>query len=325
MGTLMPATIQKRQPCTILLPLFNGSAFLSSAITNLCQIAGPEDEILIIDDGSVDIGDQEIERLFNSDPRIILHKCEHRGLVEALNYGIRVASHELIARADVDDIYDVNRIQLQVEYLENNPEISAVFSDYVMVSHSGAQLGIFPSAVSPELTSFSLFSSQRTAHPSVMYRKSVVLSVGGYRLEDFPAEDLALWIRLVKVSKIGSIPQSLLKYTIHSSSITSTNQQLMKKKSLTLRKQYGSWGDFTKILDSAEKLLFEYRGSAHRNVRILFFFEDLVNFNLLTNGVHRRKILIIITNQIIRRNVSLIVPALYVFRMKLKRMNLMSK
>ena len=192
--------------------------------------------------------------------------------METLNYGLLVASHELIARADVDDIYEMNRIQLQVEYLENNPEISAVFSDYVMVSHSGAQLGIFPSAVSPELTSFSLFSSQRTPHPSVMYRKSIVLSVGGYRLEDFPAEDLGLWIRLVKVSKIGSIPQSLLNYTIHSSSITSTNQQLMKKKSLALRKQYGSSGDFTEILASAAKLLLEYRGFVHRNLRILFFF-----------------------------------------------------
>ena len=316
---------KKRQPCTILLPLFNGSAFLSRAITNLCEIAGPEDEILIIDDGSVDIGDQEFERLLNSDPRMVLHNCEHRGLVDTLNYGIRVASHELIARVDVDDIYETDRIQLQVEYLENNPEISAVFSDYVMVSPSGANLGVFPSAISPELTSFSLFSSQRTAHPSVMYRKSMVLSVGGYRLDDFPAEDLGLWIRLVKVSKIGSIPQSLLKYTIHSSSITSTNQQLMKKKSLALRKQYGSSGDFTKILASAAKLLVQYRGSAHRNLRILFFLEDLVNFNLLTNGLHRRKILTIITNQIFKRNVFLIVPVIYVFRMKLKRMKIMSK
>ena len=321
----MPAIKQKRQPCTILLPLFNGSAFLTRAITNLCEIAGPEDEILIIDDGSVDISNQEIESLCKNDARIVLHKREHRGLVETLNYGIRVASHELIARADVDDIYEKNRIQLQVEYLENNLEISAVFSDYLMVSHSGAHLGIFPGPISPELTSFSLFSSQRTPHPSVMYRKSMVLSVGGYLLEDFPAEDLALWIRLVKVSKIGSIPQSLLKYTIHSSSITRTNQELMKRKSLTLRKQYGLSGDFTEILNSASNLLIEYRGTAHRNLRILFFLEDLVNFNHITNNVRRRRILLIITNQLVRRNVFLIAPAIYLLCMKLKRMNLMSR
>ena len=321
----MPVIKQKRQPCTILLPLFNGSAFLLRAITNLCEIAGPEDEILIIDDGSVDIGDQEIEGLFKSDPRIVLHKCEHRGLVDTLNYGIQVASHELIARADVDDLYEKDRIQLQVEYLENNPEISAVFSDYVMVSPSGANLGIFPSAISPDLTSFSLFSSQRTAHPSVMYRKSAILSVGGYHLEDFPAEDLALWIRLVKVSKIGSIPKWLLKYTVHSSSITRTNQELMKRKSLSLRRQYGSSGDFTEILNSAGKLIAEYKGSVHRNLRILFFLEDLVNFNYLTNDVYRWRIFLIITNQIIRRNVFFIAPVLYVLSMKLKRTNLMSK
>ena len=325
MGALMPDNNQERQPCTILLPLFNGASFLPRAVANLCEIAGPDDEILIIDDGSVDISDQEFEALRKSDPRIVLYKCEHRGLVATLNYGIHVASHELIARADVDDLYVKNRIQIQIDYLARNPEVFAVFSDYTMVSSSGANLGEFPSAVSPELTSFSLFSSQRTPHPSVMYRKSAILSVGGYFQEDFPAEDLALWIRLVKKGKIASIPHSLLKYTAHSSSITRTKQDLMKKKSLALRKEYGLSGNFNEILDSAPNLLAEYAGISHRNMRVLFFLEDLLNFNYLTNNTHRKIIFKLIAKQVIKRNIFLIISAIYVLSMKIKRVILLNR
>jgi glycosyltransferase involved in cell wall biosynthesis len=325
MGTLMSRINQDRQSCSILLPLFNGAAFLPRAIANLCEIAGPADEILIIDDGSDDINSQEIEDLIKSDPRIVLYRCQHQGLVETLNYGIRVASHELIARADVDDIYLENRIQLQVDFLVSNPEISAVFSDYEMVSYSGASLGFFPSAVSPELTSFSLFSSQRTPHSSVMYRKSTILSVGGYHAEDFPVEDLALWIRLVKVSKIASIPHPLLKYTVHSSSVTRTNQDLMKRKSLALRKQYGSWGNFNKSLFSSSNLLSEYAGTAHRNLRVLFYLEDLVKFNYITNNIYWRSIFRIIVRQLMERNIFLVSSLIYVLFMKLKRIRLLSR
>jgi glycosyltransferase involved in cell wall biosynthesis len=325
MGALMPANNQERQPCTILLPLFNGATFLPRAVANLCEIAGPGDEILIIDDGSVDISDQEFEKLRKSDPRIVLYKCEHRGLVATLNYGIQVASHELIARADVDDLYAKNRIQVQVEFLSSNPEISAVFSDYEMVSSSGANLGVFPSAISPELTAFSLFSSQRTPHPSVMYRKSAILSVGGYLQEDFPAEDLALWIRLVRKGKIASIPHSLLKYTVHSSSITRTKQDLMRRKSLALRKEYGSSGDFNEILDSAPNLLAGYAGLSHRNMRVIFFLEDLVNFNYLTSNIHRKNIFKLIAKQVMKRNVFLVIPTIHLLFMKVKRVSLLNR
>lgn len=321
----MSANNQARQPCTILLPLFNGATFLPRAVANLCEIAGSDDEILIIDDGSEDITDKEFEKLRNKDPRIVIFRCKHRGLVETLNYGLQVASHELIARADVDDLYTKNRIRLQVEFLVNNPEISAVFSDYTMISSTGVPLGEFPSAISPELTAFSLFSAQRTPHPSVMYRKSAILSVGGYLQDDFPAEDLALWIRLVKKGKIASIPHSLLKYTVHTSSITRTKQDVMKRKSLALRKEYGSSGNFNEILDSAPNLLAEYSGTAHRNMRILFFLEDLVNFNYLTSNIHRKNTYKLFAKQIIKRNVFLLIPAIYVLSMKIKRMSLLNR
>lgn len=319
MGSMMFAQSDTRQPCTILLPLFNGANFLSQSIENLCKIAGPQDEILVIDDGSTDITKQEIESLCKLDSRIVVHFCQHQGLVETLNFGIQNASHEFIARADIDDTYDHRRIALQVEYLTNYTDISAVFSDYQMVNSSGANLGVFPSAISPELTAFSLLSSQRTPHPSVMYRKSAVIAVGGYLKEDFPAEDLALWIRLVDKGKIASLPQILLHYTVHSASITQSKQGLMRTKSFDLQKVFASRQDNLETLDKIQDLLLQYKKFPGRNLRILFFLEDLICFNRFTNGHHQRKIMTIVAHQLLSRNLFLLPPVLYVLFMKLKR------
>jgi glycosyltransferase involved in cell wall biosynthesis len=319
MGSMMFAQSDSRQPCTILLPLFNGANFLGRSIDNLCKIAGPQDEILIIDDGSTDTTKQEIEALCKLDTRIIVHCCQHRGLVETLNFGIQNASHEFIARADIDDTYDYKRISAQVQYLANHPEISAVFSDYKMVNLSGRNLGFFPTAISPELTAFSLINSQRTAHPSVMYRKSAVIAAGSYSAEDFPAEDLALWIRLVGKGKIASLPEILLNYTLHSASITQSKQGLMRTKSLDLRKVFALRPENLVTLNKTQDLLQQYKKFPGRNLRVLFFLEDLITFNRFTEGQHQKRVATIFARQLLSRNVCLLPPVLYVLLMKLKR------
>ena len=325
MDTVMPKQEDIRQSCTILLPLYNGSKFLSQSLNNLCEIAGSTDEILVLDDGSTDLTIQKIESLGRLDSRIVFHKFKHRGLVNTLNEGIKLAKNEFIARADVDDIYAKNRFEMQVSYLIDNPETSAVFSDYKMVSSSGTNLGIFPSAISTELTAFSLLCSQRTPHPSVMYRKSAVVAAGCFMPQDCPAEDLALWIRLVGEGKIASIPFVLLNYTVHRASITQTNQKLMREKSNALRQQY-AWSINAKdLFNQSAKLLDEYKENSFRDLRILFFFEELLKYDRLTNGIYRQEITSILFRQILKRNFFLVPPTLYVIFMKLKRKFFTSK
>ena len=99
----------------------------------------------------------------------------------------------------------------------------------------------------------------------------------------------------------------------------------MREKSHALRQQYGSSFNLDELLNSVTKLLPEYKKVPYRDLRILFFIEDLLNFNQLTNGLHRQKCLTVIMSQILKRNIFLVLPALYVIFMKLKRQSLKSK
>ena len=308
-----------RVPCTILLPIFNASGFLLRSLQNLGEIAGPEDEILVINDGSTDLSQEILEKFQKNDKRFNVYNREHQGLVGSLNFGIENARNDFIARADVDDYYEIHRIDVQVKFLEENPEIHAVFCDFEMVDVSGSSLGKFPSAISPALTAFSLVSSQRTAHPSVMYRKTAILDAGGYSEEDFPAEDLALWLRLIEKGKIASIPQQFLKYTVHRNSITSSHRKSMIMKSLALRKRFANEGSGLLGLDKFQANLLVYKKSTNENLRILFALQDLITFNKLTEGKHKKKVRTLILREVLLRNLRLLPPLLYVFFIRHKR------
>jgi hypothetical protein len=137
--------------------------------------------------------------------------------------GIAEAKNPWVARFDVDDEYPLNRINLQRKLIEDN--IVAIFSDYSFTTSVGVSLGTLPSAITSNPTKLSLVSSQRTPHPVALLNRASVLSVGGYRVEDFPAEDLGLWFRLLERGRFLSVPKVLLSYRLSGSSISSSNRK----------------------------------------------------------------------------------------------------
>jgi hypothetical protein len=62
-------------------------------------------------------------------------------------------------------------------------------------------------------------------HPSVVFRKSSILDAGNYKLYEKPCEDLDLWLRVAASHKITSLPDQLLKYRLHESSVTRKAKQ----------------------------------------------------------------------------------------------------
>jgi glycosyltransferase involved in cell wall biosynthesis len=266
--------------CTVLLPVFNSKTYLLRSLANNLATLSAHDELLVIDDGSEDIDAKYLRSLKKLDPRISWITRPHEGLVKSLNFGISKASFELVARADVDDLYDESRISKQKDFLLNNPDVSAVFSDYQVVNTKGHDLGTFPTAVTREFTKLSLINHQRTAHPSVMFRKSAVMDVGGYNPNAFPVEDMDLWIRLSRISNIATIPETLLTYLKNSSGITSRNQSLMKTKSQELTRDLINSLDINEVLLQAQATLATYEELSFSGKRKLLFFRDLLSYQL---------------------------------------------
>jgi glycosyltransferase involved in cell wall biosynthesis len=262
-----------RPPITVLLPIRNGELYLPDAIHNIQNCIGPDDEILVIDDGSQDKTANILWDWCRQNLRVRVLKNPSSGLVSALNFGLSEASNTWVARFDVDDFYDHARFEKQFDLI--SPGVVAVFSDYALFHSQNRGLGTIYSGISHPAVSISLISSQRTAHSSILFNKEVVVSAGGYRESDFPAEDLSLWLRLSRLGMLVSVPETLLKYRVSKGSISSTKQDLMiKKKSEVLQQIKLNPSDVLLFENNFSSILQSYKLHPNHYERSILAYRD---------------------------------------------------
>jgi glycosyltransferase involved in cell wall biosynthesis len=283
-----------------ILPVYNGAQYIDQAIPKILENLNSSDELVIINNGSTDNSIKMLSRWSNLDSRINLLNLKSPGLVNALNIGINESKNNWIARFDIDDVYSLERIKLQRKAI--NEKSVAIFSDYEFISNRNKGMGIVPSAISAPAVSVSLISSQRTAHPSVMFSKKAFESIGGYQEIDFPAEDLSLWLKLSRVGELSSIPQKLLQYRLNSGSISAQNRNLITNKTLLLYKSIGiNKKDINDTFARIDSILKEYDQFSCNGLRKVLMLRELIllkNLDQLTteqttqvNNLKRNKLL----------------------------------
>lgn len=260
------------------MPVKNGEKYLRRSLENLISTLGRSDEILIVNDFSTDSTKSIALEFCKNTTNVRLLDSTNQGLVNSLNFGLKNSQHKIIARVDVDDEYAGDRIDQQVNALEQNTV--AVFSDYKFFTEGQENLGTMYSAIHPVATSLSLITSQRTAHPSVVFRRDAVLDVGGYRKEDFPAEDLSLWLRLSRVGHVRSVPSTLLKYRINPLGVSATRRNEMIQKKVSLIQNIGINPKDVSILISSIADIHEiYQSFPNCSERRILFARDLMKLS----------------------------------------------
>lgn len=206
---------------SVLMPVYNASAFVGQAIESILEQSYYDFEFLIIDDGSSDGSSDIIKEYAKKDSRIVNVHKKNSGLISTLNYGLRIARGKFIARMDADDISLRERLELQASYLRNNPKIGVLGSDIEIMDETGNTIrpATYPLR-GIEISEF-IANGSPLAHPAVMFSKCAVLDVGGYRPSFVHAEDYDLWLRMFeKGFEIENYPQVLLRYRQHENNIS---------------------------------------------------------------------------------------------------------
>ncbi|EMG38428.1 glycosyl transferase [Desulfocurvibacter africanus PCS] len=196
---------------TVLLPAYNAQAYVAESVTSILAQTHADFELLIIDDGSTDDTGKILQQLARQDNRIRLVQRENRGLIATLNEGLHLAAAPLVARMDADDRALPNRLTIQKRYMDEYPKL-AVCGSAVRVLETG-QVWYAPQgeALAPR----SLFANPMF-HPTVMARRDILLSVGGYRTDMPCAEDYELWTRLLEGGhRLDNLTDVLLEYRAH--------------------------------------------------------------------------------------------------------------
>lgn len=203
---------------SVLMPVRDAAATLDEAVGSILAQTFSDFELLAVDDGSTDGSLDRLRALAEADPRLRVIARPREGLVPALNAGLAAARGPLVARMDADDISLPSRLAAQVAFLDAHPDVDV----------AGCLVECFPRArlsegmrryeawlnevVTPGQVASELYVESPLVHPSVVFRRDVVVAAGGFRDGPFP-EDFDLWLRLHAAGRrMAKVPEVLFRW-----------------------------------------------------------------------------------------------------------------
>ena len=218
---------------SVILPVYNCEKYLSEAIESVLNQTFKDFELICINDGSTDNTSTILEYYSKLDSRVTVVSRPNKGLIYSLNEGIRLSKYDFIARMDADDICKETRLEQQLSFLIDNPDVGLLGTGYRYIDECGSVIG----KRSPPKYKFTIYSSlifgSPFCHPSVMFNRSVLGDELLYDNEYLHAEDYELWTRLVPNYKVRNLNSELLDYRVLNTSISRENK-LTQRNSMQL-------------------------------------------------------------------------------------------
>jgi len=202
---------------SVVMSVYNDRGGLNKTIESVLNQSFRDFEFIIICDGSNEETKNRVFEWAKMDDRIsIIIQEKNIGLTKALNVGLNNARSDLIARIDEGDTWEVDKLQLQYDFIKNNHEYVVVGTYSKDINVNTGKSSIFrPPVEDLEIRKWFLKGLNPFRHPSVLFRK--VLS---YNESLTTSQDYELWLRLFFIGKFYNIPEVLINYSIDYESIT---------------------------------------------------------------------------------------------------------
>ena len=120
--------IENEKKVSIIMPVYNSEKYVSEAIESVCYQSYKNWELLIVNDGSVDLSSEIIEKYAKKDSRITVFHKRNEGVSNARNFALGKISGEYVTFIDSDDVYHADRLKKMVQVFEKNGDCDVVFS-----------------------------------------------------------------------------------------------------------------------------------------------------------------------------------------------------
>lgn len=206
---------------SVLLPAYNHAHYLRETIESVLNQTYSDFELLISDDCSTDDTVQVVKSY--TDKRITsVFFEENQGTVRALNHLLRMAKGEYIAVLGSDDVWELNKLEKQLEVLEKDSNLAACFSWATIINQNSDEINdesIFPTNIFNYenrdkafwLREFYL-SGNHFCHSSALIRSDIHRQIGEYNIAYRQLHDMDLWVRLLLQYNLVMINEPLVKY-----------------------------------------------------------------------------------------------------------------
>lgn len=224
---------QENKPfVTVLMPAFNAEKYIELAIQSILDQTYDNFEFIIVNDCSTDTTQKIIEKFAEKDTRIkLINNKKNLGVDRALNKGLKEAQGKYIVRMDADDWSYPDRIQKQVKHMELYSEVSVSGGSTLVCDENLRPLGIRRYIKNDADIKKGILRLNPIAHPASIWRKDMLFKTQLY--PHIPlAEDYALIVELSNFSKLNNMEDILIKFRIHSKSVSNAKMISQQRASL---------------------------------------------------------------------------------------------
>ena len=225
---------------SILMPIYNGIEYITDSVVSVLIQDYTEWELLIGINGHpenspVYLKAKEFEKKSNKIRVFDFHTI--KGKSNTLNEMIKYCNYDYVALLDVDDIWYVNKLSIQLPFLK---KYDVVGSRCVWFENRD---GTIPNIPTGDITNFDFFSVNPIINSSVIVKKNLAF------WNDIVVEDYELWLRLKQQDKkFYNCNEIIVKHRIHNDSFFNTK-------------------DNSKVIEKIK----EYYGSKKRNISVMQF------------------------------------------------------
>lgn len=230
----------------LLIPHYNDIEGLHRSLGSISDIE-PVD-VVIVDDGSkVPPEASDLKLRYPRLARIELLLFDRNlGIEHALNRGLQFILNEnkydYVARLDCGDLCHPERFRIQREYLDQHSDVCLAGTWALFVDTEGRELFTLRLPVSPEEIEKQMFINNAFCHPSVMFRTSIIGSIGFYPTNYAFAEDYAYFFRFVRYGRCVNIPEPLVRYEVNPSGISFSKRKKQIRSRLLIIIDNWEWG-----------------------------------------------------------------------------------
>jgi glycosyltransferase involved in cell wall biosynthesis len=214
------------------LPAFNAEATVRRAIDSVLAQTMPDFELIVVDDGSEDGTARVVEAV--DDPRVSVLRCPHRGVPPTLNAGIAEARAPIVAIQDADDFSTPDRLERQLAFLAEHPEVAVVGSRMPEVDAEGRKLTdrapFEPGDVHDVLMRFNPISNS-----SATFRRDVVVRLGGYDARYACAHEYDLWLRVSDHHRVWALDEPVAIRTLYGGNLSTRRERTCIRDSIHTR------------------------------------------------------------------------------------------
>ncbi len=226
---------------SIVIPLFNGEKYLIESLQSITDQTYRDWECLIINDGSTDNSLKILELFIASSPfpeKFQIITTPNNGVSKARNLGLSKVSSEFIAFLDCDDFWELNKLENQIAFLQNNPSYAGCLSSFFIIKRNRA--GNFKRKrliVHRNIEKLTTGWKSLTGNGALISSSLLMRNLPEIRFNEnlSTTADLEFFLRLNVGKKIYLERQPLVNYRLHGSQMHSSSAELFSDYQLMLQ------------------------------------------------------------------------------------------